>query len=56
MASSLQLKQESEKYMYECVYHYTCYSKSVGQPGKVANSARGQLNRENCYFLVRVRA
>ena len=23
------------------------YSKSMGQPGKVANPARGQLNREN---------
>ena len=26
------------------------------QPGKVANSARGQLNRENEIFLVRVHA
>ena len=26
------------------------------QPGKVANPARGQLNRENEYFSVRVRA
>ena len=32
------------------------YSKSMDQPGKVANPARGQLNRENEYFLVRVRA
>ena len=31
-------------------------SKSMDQPGKVANSARGQLNRENEYFAVRVRA
>ena len=26
------------------------YSKSKDQPGKVANPARGQLNRENEYF------
>ena len=31
-------------------------SKSVDQPGKVANAARGQLNRENKLFPVRVRA
>ena len=32
-------------------------SKSMDQPGnKVANSARGQLNRENKYFPVPVRA
>ena len=28
----------------------------MGQPGKVANPARGQLNRENKYFPVRVRS
>ena len=28
------------------------YSKSVDQPGKVANPARGQLNRENKYLPV----
>ena len=27
------------------------YNKSMDQPGKVANPARGQLNRENEYFL-----
>ena len=32
------------------------YSKSMDQPGKVANPVRGQLNRENEYFPVRVRA
>ena len=32
------------------------YSKSMDQPGKVANPARRQLNRENEYFPVRVRA
>ena len=29
---------------------------SLDQPGKVANPARGQLNRENEYSTVRVRA
>ena len=29
-------------------------SKSMNQPGKVANPARGQLNRKNEYFPVRV--
>ena len=32
------------------------HSKSMDQPGKVANPARGQLNRENEYFPVRVGA
>ena len=32
------------------------YSKSMVQPGKVANPACGQLKRENEYFPVRVRA
>ena len=32
------------------------YSKSMDQPGKVANPARGQLKRESEYFPVRVRA
>ena len=32
------------------------YSKSMDQPGKVANPARGQLNRENEQFLVPIRA
>ena len=30
--------------MYVCVV--ITYSKSIDQPGKVANSARGKLNRE----------
>ena len=30
--------------------------KSKDQPGKVVNPARGQLNRENKYFPVPVRA
>ena len=38
------------------MYGYT-YSKSMDQPGKVANpAASGQLNRENEYFPVCVRA
>ena len=37
------------------IYGHT-NSKSIDQPGKVANTARGQLNRENEYFLVRVHA
>ena len=32
------------------------YSRSMHQPGKVANPARGQLNRKNEDFPVRVRA
>ena len=46
-----------------CGYYCTCtvcmvitYSKSMDQPGKVANPVRGQLNRENEYFPVRVRS
>ena len=39
---------------------YVCmvipYSKSMDQPGKVANPTRGQLKRENEYYPVRVRA
>ena len=41
--------------MYVCMYGLT-YSKSMDQPGKVASHARGQLNRKNEYFPVRVRA
>ena len=37
------------------MYGHT-YSKSMDQPGKVANPARGQLNRENECFPVCVRA
>ena len=36
------------------MYGYT-YSKSKDQPGKVANSACGQLNKENQHFPVHVR-
>ena len=38
-----------------CMYGPT-YRKSMDQQGKVADPARGQLNRENGYFPVRVRA
>ena len=39
-----------------CMYGHT-YSKNMDQPGKVANPARGQLNREeNEHFPVRVHA
>ena len=38
--------------MYECMA--ITNSKSKNQPGKVANAARGQLNRENEYFPVPV--
>ena len=34
--------------------HTHTYSKSMDQPGKVANPALGQLNRENGDFPVRV--
>ena len=33
-----------------CMYGHT-YSKSMDQPGKVANPACGKLNRENVFFL-----
>ena len=33
-----------------------CSHKSMDQLGKVAKPARGQLNRENAYFPVPVRA
>ena len=38
--------------MYVCLV--ITYSKSKDQPGKVANAARGQLNRKNEYFPVLV--
>ena len=48
-------------YMYLCMvisFMYVCmvvtYSKSMDQLGKVADPARGQLNRENEYFPVLV--
>ena len=41
--------------VFNSMYRHTC-SKSIDQPGKVANPARGQVKRENEYFSVRVRA
>ena len=35
---------------------FTYYSKGKDQPGKVANPARGQLNRKNVFSPVPVRA
>ena len=35
------------------MYGHT-YRKNMDQPGKVANPARGQVNKENKHFLVRV--
>ena len=29
------------------IYSHTCNKSNIDQPGKVANPARGQLNREN---------
>ena len=40
--------------MHVCIVTHYIYSKSMDQPGKVANPACGQLNRENEYFPVRV--
>ena len=42
--------------MFVCLYvcKVITYSKGKGQPGKVANPARGQLNRENHFFPVPV--
>ena len=39
----------------ECMYGHT-YSKSIDRLGEVANPARDQLNRENEYCPVHVRA
>ena len=40
--------------MYVCIV--ITYSKGMDQLGKVANPARGRLNRENEYFPVPVHA
>ena len=51
------------QYVFVCISLYVLdymygntYSKSMDQAGKVANPARGQLDRENEYSPVRVRA
>ena len=42
--------------MYVCMYVWSSHIAEYDQPGKVANLARGQLNRENEYSPVPVRA
>ena len=58
-------EQDRQPYPVDPYYCYMCdhtyihghaYSKSMDQTGKVTNPALGQLNRENEYFSVRVRA
>ena len=39
-----------------CLYGHTYNKRSIDQPGLVASPARGQLNRENVFFPVPVRA
>ena len=43
------------RYLPGAMYGHT-YIKSMDQPGKVASPARGQLNRKNENFPVRIRA
>ena len=33
--------------MYVCIYVWSSHSQSMDQAGKIANPARGQLNRAN---------
>ena len=47
----ISMRRQSSKYMYD---HHIY--QSMDQPGKVANPAHGQLNRENEYYPVPVRA
>ena len=42
--------------MVPCVCVVIIYSEGKGQPGKVANPARGELNRENEHFPVGLRS
>ena len=47
----------SALHMYVCIYVWSSHiAQSMDQPGKVANSVRGQLNRENEYSPVPVSA
>ena len=53
------MKQHYSETIKEIGTVYACMvtdSKSMDQPGKAANPARGQLNRENEFFPVGVRA
>ena len=43
-----------QQYSYDMYDHHK--QQSMDQPGKVADPARGQLNRENTHFSVPVRA
>ena len=45
--SPREIVKHSKQKRTQLVYGHTSYSKSIDQPGKVASSARGQLNREN---------
>ena len=46
-----------QKHCLNTVYMYgQHFQQSMDQPGKVANPARNQLNRESCFFPVPVRA
>ena len=44
---------EFTEVLWQCMVTYI-HSKSMDQLGKVANPARGQLNKEHGYFPVRV--
>ena len=54
-SGQLQLFEINSNGLLISMYGHT-YSKSKDQPGKVANPARGQLNRKNEYFPVPVHA
>ena len=55
MIFMLDIGHKTNLCMYVCMYGDT-NSKSKDQPDKVASPARGQLNRKDEYFPVRVRA
>ena len=54
--TNLMSRMDGKKTHTHCSMYGHTYSKSMDQPGKVANPARGQLNRENECFPVRIRA
>ena len=57
VSSSCTTRTATSIYIHVCTVKHDIYcSKSMDQPGKVANPASGQLDRENDYFPVRVRA
>ena len=55
LAASHKLEQMRRVCMYVCMYGHHIYQ-SMDQPGKAANPACGQLNRENEYSPVPMRA